>query len=428
MKKEFSKFKQPEEFFSYLKEEFGLSIFSNAQRCLAIMLDMFEGDKQVTFLIKTAFNNKVYETLLIAKDSTSENKLSCIEKAIKILTDNFATDKEKASWVVSFVANIIYPNEWNTFLNKSTLKKEEPESIASEPKPIIPIQEKQTENEDEKNNNKETIFKKASDFISKSIKILIGDKNEIFDEIMNDMVDCPAGNFLMGSPKGFLLFGGWGTETGRQSDEFQHKVIISKPYKISKYPVTQKIFKSFWWRNPARFSGENNPVEYVSWFDAKDYCKKLNNKFANKLPKGYKFDLPTEAQWEYACRAGKFTAFNSGKELTSDTGYCANLDEVGWYSQNSSKTTHPVGQKKPNAWGIYDMHGNVWEWCNDLYDDYPSHLVTDPKGATDGKYRVVRGGSWDSEAQNCRSATRNNFEPDYFDNHIGFRLALVPVE
>ncbi|MBO7108149.1 MAG: formylglycine-generating enzyme family protein, partial [Verrucomicrobia bacterium] len=135
----------------------------------------------------------------------------------------------------------------------------------------------------------------------------------------------------------------------------------------------------------------------------------------------------TEAQWEYVCRAGTTTSLNSGKDL-SDRYECPEMDEVGWYWFNSGNKTHPVGQKKPNKWGIYDMHGNVWEWCLDWYGSYPSSAVTDPKGPATGSDRVLRGGSWDCGANGCRSANRFDRNPD-FGNYIdGFRVALAPVQ
>ena len=158
--------------------------------------------------------------------------------------------------------------------------------------------------------------------------------------------------------------------------------------------------------------------------------------FKDYLPQGYKFDLPTEAQWEYACRAGTTTSLNSGKNITSKRGFCPNLDEVGWSSENSKGVTHPVGQKKPNAWGIYDMHGNVLEWCNDWYGDYPKKQVTDPIGGKSGSKRILRSGSEISNFSPFspdnnavfRSANRYYNYPSHKSNDIGFRVALVPIE
>jgi formylglycine-generating enzyme required for sulfatase activity len=168
--------------------------------------------------------------------------------------------------------------------------------------------------------------------------------------------------------------------------------------------------------NPAGFPGDDRPVEKVSWDDAMEYCRKLTERerAAGRLPEGYGYTLPTEAQWEYACRAG----------TTGD--YAGNLDEMGWYVRNSGNQPHPVGQKQANAWGLYDMHGNVWEWCSDWYGNYPSGSVTDPKGAASGSLRVYRGGSWIGVASGCRSAHRLGNGAGVRNGDLGFRLAFVP--
>ena len=174
------------------------------------------------------------------------------------------------------------------------------------------------------------------------------------------------------------------------------------------------------------------PVEQVSWYDATNFCAKLTaiEKDAGRLPEGYEYTLPTEAQWEYACRAGTTTALNSGKNL-SNKEECPEMDEVGWYAYNSGEKTHPVGQKLPNAWGLYDMHGNVEEWCLDGYkENYPSSPVVDPVGPATARYRVMRSGdsSWYGIAASCRSAYRNCDTPDDIAWYIGFRVALARVQ
>lgn len=234
-----------------------------------------------------------------------------------------------------------------------------------------------------------------------------------------DMVLCPAGSFMRGDPL---------KESKYKENEILYKVTLTQPFCIGKYPVTQNVYKKIMKENPSKFKGENNPVEYVSWYDAKEFCNKLNVIYNDKLPENYNFDLPTEAQWEYACRAGTTTSLNSGKNLTSETGRCFNLDEVAWYERNSGKRTHPVGLKRPNAWCIYDMHGNVWEWCTDLYGDYPEKNVSDPVGPNKGTLRVIRGGSWGFVPWFCRSVYRLNDNPYDRYNFIGFRLALVPKQ
>ena len=213
----------------------------------------------------------------------------------------------------------------------------------------------------------------------------------------------------MGSPSG---------ELGRQSNETQHSVTISKGFWLGKYEVTQAQYEAVMGGNPAK----NYPVYYVTWYDATNFCAKLtaSEKAAGRLPSGYVYTLPTEAQWEYACRAGTTGDYNVNGAALSD---------LGWYFDNSDSKTHPVGQKKPNAWGLYDMHGNVWEWCLDWYGSYPSSAVTDPKGPSTGSGRVVRGGGWETPADYCRSAYRGYY-PDSYGGYGsgGFRVALAPVQ
>ncbi len=198
-----------------------------------------------------------------------------------------------------------------------------------------------------------------------------------------DMVWIEPGTFLMGSPE---------NELGREDDETQHQVTLTSGYWLGKYEVTQAQYKAVMGID---WKGADLPVEQISWKDATNFCAKLTaiERAAGRLPEGYEYTLPTEAQWEYACRAGTTTALNSGKNL-SDKNKCPEMDEVGWYWYNGGgNNPYPVGQKKPNAWGLYDMHGNVWEWCLDWYGSYPTSSVTDPAGPSTGSHRVIRGGS-----------------------------------
>ena len=240
------------------------------------------------------------------------------------------------------------------------------------------------------------------------------------DTVNLEMIWIEPGTFMMGSPE---------DELGRRDDEVQHQVTLTQGYWLGKYEVTQAQYEAVTGENPSRFIGADLPVECVSWDDAMAFCAKLTEreKTAGRLPEGYEYTLPTESQWEYACRAGTTTALNSGKNL-SDKVECPEMDEVGWYGYNSDDKTHPVGQKQPNAWGLYDMHGNVYEWCLDWYGAYPASSVTDPKGASSGSDRVIRGGSWFSDALNCRSAYRDGSYPDYSWFSFGFRVALAPVQ
>jgi formylglycine-generating enzyme required for sulfatase activity len=170
--------------------------------------------------------------------------------------------------------------------------------------------------------------------------------------------------------------------------------------------------------HPAYFKGDDLPVEQVSWNDAMEFCRRVteNERARRRLPAGYIYTLPTEAQWEYACRAGTTGMFGGN----------GNLDDLGWYERNSGGMTHPAGQKQPNAWGLRDMHGNVWEWCLDWYGNYLGGRVRDPAGPSQGTHRVFRGGSWLLDARSARSANRIQATPDYFGHYLGLRVALVP--
>ena len=163
----------------------------------------------------------------------------------------------------------------------------------------------------------------------------------------------------------------------------------------------------------------NRPVENVSWYAAKQFCDKLNERYAGKLPQGYKFDLPTEAQWEYACRAGTTTAYSYGDSSDTDKMH---------YDVCFGPTVDVGSLGYKNAWGLYDMHGNVYEWCRDWYGSYSDGAVTDPAGPLRGFYRVRRGGSWGSPSCCCRSANRSRWGPDNRNFNLGFRLALVPKQ
>jgi formylglycine-generating enzyme required for sulfatase activity len=206
-----------------------------------------------------------------------------------------------------------------------------------------------------------------------------------------------------------------GSEKGNSIERPVTQVTITGPYWLGRNEVTQSQFEAIMKRNPATFKGKDRPVEQVSWDDAMEFCRKLTERerAAGSLPAGYAYTLPTEAQWEYACRAG----------TTAD--HAGSLEDMGWYDANSAKQTHPVGEKQPNAWGLCDMHGNVWEWCRDWYGSYPGGSVQDYTGPASGTTRVFRGGSWNGGAALCRSAFRNSGKPDLRNNRLGFRIALT---
>ena len=168
--------------------------------------------------------------------------------------------------------------------------------------------------------------------------------------------------------------------------------------------------------NPSSFKGDDLPVENISWNDCQEFCRKCTQL-------GLSVQLPMEAQWEYACRAGSTTAYSWGNSLNGDMANCDGNYPYGTKTRgNNLEKTAPVASYMPNAWGLYDMHGNVWEWCQDWKADYPSGSVTDPTGPSSGSYRVNRGGGWSSLAGNCRSAGRNDYVPGYRLDCFGFRL------
>ena len=221
----------------------------------------------------------------------------------------------------------------------------------------------------------------------------------------------PPGEFLMGSSE---------TEKGRFDREGpQHRVTITQPLYLGVCPVTQAEYQQLTGKNPSRFKGDGRlPAEQVTWPAANEFCQQLSA-LAEEQQKGWTYRLPTEAEWEYACRAFTTTRFCFGDDDSQLAAYA-------WHSANSGTKTHPVGEKQPNAWGLCDMHGNVWEWCADWFGEYSSDPTEDPTGPTRGSLRVLRGGCWGSPTRYCRSAVRDGVDPSVRIVALGFRLALVP--
>ncbi|MFN0280005.1 MAG: SUMF1/EgtB/PvdO family nonheme iron enzyme [Pyrinomonadaceae bacterium] len=233
-----------------------------------------------------------------------------------------------------------------------------------------------------------------------------------------EMVYIPPGEFMMGSSEDDIAEAFYKAQQEFKdakrewfdAEKPQHKVRIGEGFWMGRYEVTQAQWRSVMGDNPSNFNGcDTCPVETVSWDDAKVFLRKLN-----QSNDGFIYSLPSEAQWEYAARAGT-------KGL-----WAGNLDEMGWYNKNSSSKTHPVGQKQANAFGLYDMHGNVWEWCEDYYGPYSTTDVTDPKGAASGQARVLRGGSWGNVASYSRSAVRVGNASSNRSNDNGFRVLARP--
>ncbi|WP_417380110.1 SUMF1/EgtB/PvdO family nonheme iron enzyme [Gimesia sp.] len=243
----------------------------------------------------------------------------------------------------------------------------------------------------------------------------LGSDVEIRNSIGMKFLLIPPGEFLMGSPE---------SEEYRYDDEVQHKVLLTQPYYLAETVVTQGQWKSVMGTTPWKgernvMEGDNYPAVYVSWEDAQEFIKKLN------ASEGDLYRLPTEAEWEFACRVGSLSAYCYGDDEDG-------LSDYGWFQDYSliisEEYAHQVGEKKSNAFGLYDMHGNVWEWCEDWYGDYVSGFVTDPTGHGSGSARVFRGSCWHHVSGNCRSAHRLRGVPERRDNDLGFRVLRSSVK
>jgi formylglycine-generating enzyme required for sulfatase activity len=227
-------------------------------------------------------------------------------------------------------------------------------------------------------------------------------------------VRIPKGVFTMGSPS---------SELGRFDDETSHEVTITQDYFLGVHEVTVEQFRKVMQQDAehhlqTKMKGALplQPVGHISWELATEFCRRLSE-LPEEKQAGRVYRLPTEAEWEYACRAGSTTAYAYGENKLS-------LGDNAWFIENCVGSSHPVGQKRPNAWGLYDMHGNMWECCSDWYGEYPHGTVTDPQGPPEGTKRVYRGGAWDTTAAFCRSSARRQTLPFMGGTSEGLRVAL----
>ena len=207
--------------------------------------------------------------------------------------------------------------------------------------------------------------------------------------------------FITVQPGTFLM----GSNAGEKNESPVHRVTIDREFELQETEVTQAQWEALMGNNPSHYRGPDRPVESVSWHDIQKFLSRLN-----ASQDVYRYRLPTEAEWEYACRTG------TKEEVAGD------LEERGLYEKNSELTTHPVRSKRPNAWGLYDMHGNVWEWVQDWLGKYPAKQLINPQGRGRGKLRVLRGGGWHSGGDACRCAFRLGSEPSFRNSALGFRL------
>jgi formylglycine-generating enzyme required for sulfatase activity len=226
------------------------------------------------------------------------------------------------------------------------------------------------------------------------------------------LIRLPAGSFTMGSPL---------DEPGREAQEHQHRVTITRPFYLGEFEVTQKAWVAVMGSNPSHFRNDAGdlPVEMVNWYDVQVFVQRLSART------GRKFRLPTEAEWEYACRAGTTTPYSTGGSITAgQANFDARFPGPDVAASQSRDKTMPVGSYQPNAWGLYDMHGNVWEWCQDWHCDYPAGDVVDPVGECRTAFRVIRGGSWHFNADSARSALRYTHRPQDRGFSLGFRVVM----
>ena len=233
----------------------------------------------------------------------------------------------------------------------------------------------------------------------------LGMRIKLRNSIGMDLMLIPPGEFVMGSPA---------FEEGIGSDKTQHKVALTKPFFMGVTEVTQLHFVRILRKNPSKFKAARHPVERVTWDEASEFCARLSDSSAEKRA-GRVYRLPTKAEWDYACRAGTTTAYS----FRNDRGQLSNY---GWWKVNSGGATHPGGLKKRNRWGLFDMHGNVYEWCHDWHGDYSSGAVTDPTGPLSGSHRVARGCGWHSPP---RTAVRLSAAPTRLYDNLGFRVVCT---
>ncbi len=248
------------------------------------------------------------------------------------------------------------------------------------------------------------------------------DGQRIVPKIKMVLVPINAGSFMMGST------------TGEKDEQPVHKVHITYPFWIGKYEVSQKEYDAVMDMNPSFNRNPKKPVSNVSWFQAVEFCSRLNSKRCKKIPKQYIYRLPTEAEWEYCCRAGNSSEFNFGNNPSMSYKYAnfcdvSNTNKLPWQDKTQNDRFNklaPVGSFLPNAWGIHDIHGNVWEWCLDNFGEYIGEIQTNPCGSENGFTKVLRGGSWYHGVKGCRSANRDGVDPGSNDKDFGFRIVLAP--
>lgn len=374
---------------------------------------------------------KIKETEPVIRELESiQNEKSAIQNTdIKVIL--FEPEPDKNRFPIHLIlGGTRYTKYWNysdrnharefwknrSFLRAEVLVQlESPDNISITSRPTtIRVTNKRTGDEREFNIDKPQPFKEVTQFYDlKNDALPAAELMVALKDVIKGPVDDM--NFIFISPRTYLM-GSPRNEIGRWANETQHKVKLTKGFYIQTTEVTQGQWRDIMGDNPSRFSrcGSDCPVENIFWGDAMEFIDRLNKREGTT-----KYRLPTEAEWEFACRAGSTKMGAYGNDLSK-------LPDYAWININSDGNTHPVAQLKPNAWGLYDMHGNVSEWCHDWRGEYPDHDVTDPSGPYSGKFRIARGGNWFFPARSARSADRNENLPGDRSEYIGFRVAKTP--
>ena len=375
-----------EEKLSQLLAGYGAGIYAEKFRCSSLIRDVYGIQKKEANILIAALNAGVPEALL---GQTGEEARHLQDRLVRQLEDSFGLNSSSAQWSVA---------AWADVLGKAASA----EAVVAVPKkpsvkvpPAVIIE----------------VPKKPSVKVPPVARKFPPTRQlDLGGGVHLELILIQAGTFLMGSPA---------SEAERDSDETWHEVTLTQPFYLGKYPVTQAQWKAVMGSNPSDFKGATLPVEQVSWEDAQAFCAKVRQK------SGQVVGLPTEAQWDFACRAGTSTPFHFGSVLDGTQANCAGNHPYGTTQKGPYlDKTSPVGSYPANAWGLHDMHGNVWEWCQDRYGDYRRQSVIDPRGPEVASSCVNRGGCWGSEAANCRSASRGRDVSSRRFNWNGFRLAL----
>lgn len=354
-----------------LVRTYGPDIYRERRRFVALLRDYLpRQSQQWTYnLLILSVQQGILDKLIAQAGSMPVELLA--QNHSRLFSESFQINLAAAQWVIDI---------WIHCFNLSKKKKQTPKPVSA-PKPPMPVQSKP----------------------KPVVKAVSPKEAQITNDLGMVFVRIEPGTFMMGSPM---------QEKERDNSEVQHEVIISRTFYLQTTPVTQSQWQQVTGKNPAAFKDPQHPVTNISWSESQTFIEALNHMDL------FDYRLPTEAEWEYAARAGSTTAYFFGDKAVE-------LGDYAWYAANSQQSTQPVQAKKPNPWGLYDMYGNVREWGADWYGSYLAEQQMDPAGPQQGSYKVCRGGSWKLGPAQCRSASRHLMRPAVGQADLGLRLVLV---